>query len=415
MARNWRLGLAIASIAIGCGVGAIAARVNVEGSERLSSPEPKPAQLLVGEVDAEINLDRSEAELRTLELPPQTAAIVDGVPGGLHDPPRGDVRIAIISDLNGAYGSTDYDPEVDKGIALIPFWNPDFVLSSGDMVAGQNPRLTPEQIRAMWEAFDLHIAAPLREWQIPLGFSLGNHDASNARNPDGSFAYQTERKLAADYWRAPSNPTRLNFVDRDDFPFYYTFELQGVFVLVWDGSSSTIPPDKLDWVENALSSPAARAAKLRIVVSHLPLYAVAAGRNSPGEVMNHATRLQAMLEQLNVHTYISGHHHAYYPGHRGNLQLLHAGILGAGPRPLLDSNLPPNKTLTIVDIQFDDPDLTTYTTYDMRTLEIVQMETLPRVLVGHNGEVLRRDVQWGNLTDSEQALCRQRLGERCGG
>ena len=383
------------------------------GGDRLSSTNPQLSETLVGEDDSAFHPDSSLAELPLPELPPETAAIVDGLPEGLYDPPRGDVRIAIISDLNSAYGSTDYDPEVDKGIALLPFWNPDFVLSSGDMVAGQDPRLTPDRIRAMWDAFELHIASPLRDWQIPFGFSLGNHDASSARNRDGSFIYQTERNLAADYWRDPNHPTGLTFVDRDDFPFFYTFEHQGVFVLVWDGSSSTIPPEKLAWVEESLSSPAARNAKLRIVVSHLPLYAVATGRNAPGEVMNNAAQLQTMLEQLEVHTVVSGHQHAYYPGHRGDLQLLHAGILGSGPRPLLDSSLAPSKTLTVVDIAFDDPELTTYTTYEMRTLNIVQTDALPRLLMGHNGEVLRRDVDWGDLTAAEQSSCKQRLGDRC--
>lgn len=57
-------------------------------------------------------------------LPPETAAIVASVGSkDLFTPPRGDVRIAVISDLNGVYGATDYEPEVDKAIALLPFGN----------------------------------------------------------------------------------------------------------------------------------------------------------------------------------------------------------------------------------------------------------------------------------------------------
>ena len=347
-------------------------------------------------------------------LPPETEAIVSSVPGGLRNPPRGDVRVVVISDLNSAYGSTDYDPDVDRGIDLVPFWAPDLVLISGDMVAGQSPSLTPEQIRAMWAAFDSHVAAPLRDRNIPLGFSLGNHDASGARTATGNFIFQTERNLAAEYWNSPERGSSLNFIDRDDFPFYYTFEQQGVFFLVWDGSTSYIPPDKLAWVEQALASPAARNARLKMVISHLPLYAVAEGRNSPGEVMGNADQLRALLERHNVHTYISGHQHAYYPGHRGDLQLLHTGILGSGPRVLIDSNLGPRKTISVVDIEFDNPQLTSYTTYDMRTLQPVGLEELPRLLVGHNGDVLRRDIEPSDLTTAERTLCQQRLGTRCG-
>lgn len=126
--------------------------------------------------------------------------------------------------------------------------------------------------------------------------------------------------------------------------------------------------------------------------------------------MENADQLRMMLERYNVHTYISGHHHAYYPAHKGKMQLLHTGILGAGPRPLIAGDRPPQKTITIVDINFDTPDLTTYTTYDMQTLQPIAMEDLPRFLNGHNGRVLRRDVQPEELTTEEQSMCEQQLG-----
>jgi len=346
-------------------------------------------------------------------LPPETQAIVASAgPDGLFEPPRGDMRIVVFSDLNGIYGSTTYDPEVEKAVKLLPFWQPDLVLCSGDMVAGQSPTLTPEQIQAMWAGFDRTIAAPLREANLPYGFTIGNHDASGARGISGGFLFQQERTLAAEYWQDPAHDPGIEIRDRADFPFYYSFEQGGIFFLVWDGSSSSIPPEKLAWVEETLASPEAQNAKMRVLIGHLPLYAVAVGRNEPGEVMRNADDLRAMLERYNVHTYISGHHHAYYPAHRGDLQLLHMGIIGSGPRPLIDSKLPARKALTVLDVNFDEPDLTTYTTYDMRSLQLIEMGTLPRFLAGHNGVVLRRDVE--QLTPEEQAFCINRLGpERC--
>lgn len=341
-------------------------------------------------------------------MPAQTQKIVASVPT-LYNPPRGDVRLAVISDLNSAYGSTDYEPEVDKGINLLPFWQPDLVLCGGDMVAGQKPSLTPEQIRAMWAGFDRHVAAPLRQFGLPFGFTVGNHDASSALSINGGFLFQQERDLASEYWNAPAHDPGVQFVDRYEFPFYYTFEDQDVFFLVWDGSSSRIPAAKLAWVEQALSSPQAQQAKLRVLLGHLPLYGVAVGRDQPGEVMDNADALRTMLEKYQVHTYISGHHHAYYPAHKGKMQLLHTGILGAGPRPLIDHDLPPWKTLTIVDVKFDSPELTTYTTYEMQTLNVIQNAQLPRYLAGHNGMVLRRDVE--SLNAAEQADCQQKLNQ----
>ena len=344
-------------------------------------------------------------------LPPETATIVNSLDSqDLYNPDRGDVRIVVISDLNSAYGSIDYEPEVDKAIKLLPFWQPDLVLCSGDMIAGQKLSLTPEQIRAMWTAFDEHIAAPLRQAKLPYGFAMGNHDGSGAVGVDGKYRFQQERDLATEYWHNSQHNPGLQFIDREEFPFYYTFIYQDIFFMAWDGSTSSLPPEKLAWIQKTLASPQAQQAKMRILLGHLPLYGVAVGRNKPGEVMDNSEELRAMLEQYNVHTYISGHHHAYYPGYRGNLQLLHTGALGSGPRTLIDSQLPPRKTITVVDINFDAAELSTYTTYDMETLELINFDRLPRFLAGHNGMVLRRDIQKQDLKPSEKALCQERLG-----
>lgn len=309
------------------------------------------------------------------------------------NPPRGDVRIMVISDLNSYYGATTYEPEVDQAIALTSYWQPDLVLCGGDMVAGQSPTLTEEQIIAMWQAFDRHVAQPLREAQIPFGFTIGNHDASSATGPQGAYLFGQERELASQYWQAPNHDPQLKFIDKYQFPFYYTFGLDEIFFLVWDGSSHLIPPQQLDWVKNSLGSQEAQQAKLRIVISHLPLYGISVGRDQPGEVMANADSLRQMLESYQVHTYISGHHHAYYPAHKGALQLLHAGILGSGPRPLIGGKFPPTKTITIVDVNFGTSELTTYTTYALETLQPIAYEELPPYLKSHNGTIWRRDVE----------------------
>ncbi|QUS61256.1 metallophosphoesterase [Synechocystis sp. PCC 7338] len=325
-------------------------------------------------------------------------------------PPRGDLRIAVISDLNSVYGSTNYEPEVPKALQLIPSLQPDLVLCSGDMVAGQSPKLTNAQIQAMWDAFDGVVAQPLRQARIPFGFTLGNHDASGALDQNRRFRFQNERELAARYWRNPAHDPGITFLDKSDFPFYYTFSQNGVFFLVWDGSTHRIPPEKLSWVEMALASAPARQAKLRLAIGHLPLYGVAEGRNKPGEVMANAEQLRGLLEKYQVHTYISGHQHAYYPGRRGNLELLHTGILGAGPRALIGQERRSPKTLTILDFTFGQLDQVQYTTYDMKDLSPVGLESLPRFLLGHNGRVIRRDLREANLTPAEQQACGASLG-----
>ncbi|HEY9621453.1 MAG TPA: metallophosphoesterase [Crinalium sp.] len=328
---------------------------------------------------------------------------------GITNPPRGEVRLAVISDLNGPYGATEYSASVHRAIALLPGWQPDIVLGGGDMVAGQNRRLNQQQVEAMWAGFDRAIAAPLRRANLPFGFTLGNHDASRAVGPNG-LIYQKERELAASYWNNPAHIPALEFVDRHKFPFYYSFTKNNVFFLVWDASSSLrMPAEDLAWVEQSLSSETAKAAKLRIVIGHLPLYAVAKERDSAGEVLDGADELRSLLERHNVHTYISGHHHAYYPAHRGQLELLHAGAMGDGPRLLLAGNLPRIRTLTIVDVNLASMS-TVYTTYDVDTLKLIDQNELPKLIVSHNGVVFRRDIDWSELTPAEKAICIQKHG-----
>ncbi len=306
-------------------------------------------------------------------------------------PPTQDVRIVVISDLNSQYGSTEYEPEIDKAIALIPQWQPNLVLCGGDMIAGQKLSLTESQINAMWEAFDVHVAAPLRKYSIPFGFTIGNHDGSGAIvNQELIFAQ--ERDLASAYWNDSKYNPQLNFIDRANFPFYYTFQQEDIFYLVWDASTSSLTPQQLAWVEKSLQSPTAQQATMRIVIGHLPLYPVAETKNKPGEYLTEGEKLRSLLEKYQVHTYISGHHHAYYPGKKGKLQLLHAGALGQGARQLIGSSLPPRNTITLIDI-----DLTTattaYTTYDIKTLQAIDYGELPRFISGETGVIWRRDIK----------------------
>lgn len=318
------------------------------------------------------------------------------------------VTIAVISDLNSQYGATDYEPEIDRAIELIiTQWQPDLVLGGGDVIAGQKQSLTQEQIKAMWSAFDVHVAEPLRKNEIPYAFTIGNHDGSGAIKNE-QFVFARERDLAAAYWNEPNHNSGINFVDRANFPFYFSFQQNDIFYLVWDASTHIISERQLAWIEKSLSSNTAQQASMRIAIGHLPLYAIAEEKNKPGEYLAQTQQLQSLLEKSDIHTYISGHHHAYYPGKKGILQLLHAGALGQGARQLIDSDLPPRNTITLIDI---DPiaKTTTYRTYDIKTLEIIEASDLPRFIIGNNGLILRNDISATSLTIAEKQSCLQKL------
>jgi hypothetical protein len=326
-------------------------------------------------------------------------------PADLFAPNRGDIRFAVISDFNSGYGSVSYLPEVGKGISLLPDWQPDMVICGGDMVAGQSLDLSQSQIAAMWDAFDEQILAPIRSASLPFALTVGNHDASSYQEngPNGkAFVYVLDRQESSKYWAAHQSETALSFVEASGFPYYYSFTQNDIFFLVWDASSANIPPEQVAWADRALSSPEAQTAKLRIVMGHLPMYAVSKRRDRPGEYLNQADELRQLLERHNVHTYISGHHHAYFPGKVGALNLLNLGALGSGPKSILATNVEPFQTLTIMDL-FLESGSTVYTTYNMNTLEVVDPQALPRQIVGPNGRELRQDISLTDLTAAEQA------------
>ncbi|MGV3540431.1 MAG: phosphodiester glycosidase family protein, partial [Rufibacter sp.] len=245
-------------------------------------------------------------------------------------PARGDVRLAVISDLNSSYGDTTYEAQVGETIRRLPnLWNPDLVVAGGDMVAGQSRQLTDARLRAMWAGFDRTVFQPLRAAKIPFAFTIGNHDGS------GGGGFERERAITENFWKNPANHPGLTLVDSTRYPFFYSFVQNGLFFVSWDASDAVISDEELAWVRQAFTSPQAKKAPMRFLVGHVPLYGVAQERDSPGNVLRKPEKIQALLEEMNVTMYISGHHHAFYPGKRGTLELLNAGALGSGPRKWL--------------------------------------------------------------------------------
>lgn len=328
---------------------------------------------------------------RTWLLAALLGAAACGLPGNPQRPVgseqlRQGLRIVVMSDLNSRYGSTAYEPEVGQVIArTVEEWRPDLVLIAGDMVAGQSPALDDARVRAMWAAFDSVVAAPLRRAGIPLAFTLGNHDAS------GHAGHHRDRLIAADHWL--DHRPALRILDGGRYPFYYAFTHGGAFFLVLDASTGVVVGDsaQMAWLRRALDRPEARAAELRISLGHVPLYAVAEGRNRPGEVQGRPDSLRAVLEAGGVRLHISGHHHTFYPGRRGRLELLHAGALGQGPRRLLGTSVPPSKTVTVLDM-VPAADFLSERTFRVRgdRFTIVDPDTLPARIDGINGSVVRR-------------------------
>lgn len=226
-------------------------------------------------------------------------------------------RIVIISDINGSYGSTDYHKRVSTAVEAIIAMKPDLVISAGDMVAGQKqPLLDREHLDRMWSSFNRTVADPLAEAGIEFAISPGNHDGSALPG----FKLERERFQAQWADRRPGLP----LLEGSDWPRRYALMLGKTLLIVIDG---TRPGRLQDNDMQILRSTLARegpGAESILVVSHLPMWPFAQGREK--EIIRDPA-LPALLAEYDVDFFISGHHHVYYPGMDSN----RVGHLGVGP------------------------------------------------------------------------------------
>lgn len=287
-------------------------------------------------------------------------------------------RLVLLSDFNGSYGRTSYPPALTRSVErVLGDWKPDLVISAGDLIAGQKASLTDAQVRAMWAAFDQSVRGPLAQAGIPFAFTLGNHDAGLAR----------DRTEAARYWQG--HAPALTYVDRSGFPFRYSFRLGELFFAVLDASGPNVDAAQRRWLAAQLATPQARAARFRLVLGHLPLSGLSAGKNKPGEVISEAAALREVMERGDVTAYISGHHAAAYAGRLGGLNVLASG--GIGGRDYVGFPGTARSTVTVLDVEQGGLRLTLY---DAETGREVPLSSLPPRIRGLGGTVERLPQPW---------------------
>lgn len=258
--------------------------------------------------------------LRKPQLPKPDHIYGGNQPSSAPSDTRSELHVIVISDLNGRYGSTSYAADVHAAVQEIIARRPDLVLSTGDMVAGQREGL---DYRAMWQAFHAAVTVPLRDAGIPLLITPGNHDgATSAR-----FAH--ERAIFSDEWELYRPKVQL--VDDAFYPVRYSAVVGQTFFISLDATAvGPLPREQMIWLERQLAQ--SQGYDNRIVFGHVPLWAVTIPKRR--EVIGDSD-LEALFERYRVSAYISGHHHAYYPGARGDLRLIAMPCLGSGLRALI--------------------------------------------------------------------------------
>ena len=249
------------------------------------------------------------------------------------------LRIVVLSDLNGSYGATTYDANVHAAVnALKTTLQPDLVLISGDMVAGQQAGLN---YPAMWAGFHAAVTTPLTTAGIPVAPAPGNHDAS------AYPGYQVERDEYQRQWQPTRRPA-VQFIDATNFPFRYSFVFKGAFFIALD--ATTVAPlsgAQRAWVEQQLLL--AAQYRVRIVFGHVPLLPTTVGRES--ETLNDVT-FENLLRTHGA-VFIGGHQHGYFPGAINGLRHVVAPCVGAGPRPLIGTTGASPRGFVVIDVAND--------------------------------------------------------------
>ncbi len=306
---------------------------------------------------------------------------------------RGDLRLGLISDLNGPYGSTSYSASVSKGLHLLSELQPDLVLCAGDMVAGQKLSLTDSHLEAMWGSFQTTILNPLLNQGIGMIPAMGNHDASSQKTAS-RYVFSRERQQAERFWKRQKRRLGLEFGDSIHYPFQYIARRPGLFVVVIDASSSQVDGKQQRWLEKALASDFRSSEDCCLVMGHLPLTAISAGRDRVGECITDAIDLTDLMQRHQVDLYVSGHHHAWYPGELRGQRVLSLGAMGNGPRRLLGRQQSSDPSLTLLDL-FHQTHAVRETTFSLRTLESISVDSLPMQLSSKSFPALaRRETFW---------------------
>lgn len=298
---------------------------------------------------------------------------------------RGATRVVVASDFNESYGSVRYSPHVDAAVARMIALKPDLVISTGDMVAGQRlvPLLERPAIEAMWQAFHEHVTDPFRKANLPFAVTPGNHDASSGRH------FSLEREIYREQWlaRKPS----LDFLDAGHYPFRYAFRVGEVLFISLDATYvGHLSRVEKAWLKELLEKQGPRFSH-RVVFSHLPLWPFAVGREAD-HLGDH--ELEAILQDGRVDLYLSGHHHAYFPGYKDGVRYVSQGCLGAAPRPLLGTTQRSPRTITVID--FDGRGGIRVEGYrDVEFAEIVDRRSLPERIDAKGVSIVRDDLAIG--------------------
>ena len=292
------------------------------------------------------------------------------------------MTIAVISDLNGSYGSVEYNNDIPRVISHLAKVRPDLVISTGDMIAGQrlSPLLKKPQLESMWSSFHNNVSNTLLDAKIPFAVTAGNHDASLSKK------FRLEREIYKKQWL--SRVPEVNFVNKENYPFYYAFELKNILFVSLDATTiGHLSNTQFNWLKNLLNQSKSKYRHI-IMFSHLPIWPFA--QNRERDIIGDP-KLELLLQQHGVSLYLSGHHHAFYPGYKDGITHVSQACLGSGSRKYIGTSKRSKQAYTLIDI--DENNKIKITAYEASDLnKAIDIKQLPRQIKSPYATLIRADL-----------------------
>jgi hypothetical protein len=139
------------------------------------------------------------------------------------------------------------------------------------------------------------------------------------------------------------------------------------------------------WLDAELSR---TTAAVKIVFGHLPNHPFAVHREV--EILNDPA-LEEILRRHDVDAYVSGHHHAYYPGAVEGVRHVAMPCLGSGARRLIGEGHASSPALLVLTI--DDTGIVALDAFPAPTFDApIPREALPFHIVRDHHDVIRDDL-----------------------
>ena len=199
-------------------------------------------------------------------------------------------RFAVLGDAKHANTLPALLKYVDETI------NPDFVLTTGDMVSSGAGAIGP----GYYEMLSTEAGAQMRKrawWP-----AIGNHEIRGGPIIPRSAA-KTEEQIRANQAMGIENFKKFYHLDND----YYSFTFRNCAFIALPFKYPV--GSQITWLEGELKK--ATDAKQHIFIfNHAPFFTV--GLKPPAEVPNTETDVTALFQKYHVNAVFSGHDHGYY-------------------------------------------------------------------------------------------------------